>query len=332
MKNITNKNTVGAGSSTVNQQQSQTSNLANPLPVLDICNNLITITSYLSAINSAVLPNFVVSDNPTLATEYADWQNTIWDQYFIGLLNSNILAEAQEMNNMINDGITEQSVFQSIINQSQGPVPEVIDSCDDMMNQISAGKSYLTQLQAIATSIQDADTEKIAQLNSIIEQLNNQFNDLEDKLTDKALDSGKEIVITTIEVGVAVGTEEDPIAPLIKGIAQVGFDIISELELSSEINATLAQLESSWTNLDKVTLQLAQVNLLLNQLTAVVTQTSIAIASLNNIVIDWQTICDTITTDTPAQWSKRGISKITEWSARMSRIQFHGVVSQTVNT
>jgi hypothetical protein len=305
-------------------------NANNPLPVLNIGSNLIIITDFLSAIESANLPSTVVSQNPTLANEYAIWQESIWDSFFESLLNGGILAQALEINNLITDGITNQSTLQSVMISGPSAVPTVISMCDDMLNQISAGNSYLTQLQTIANQIKGADQQKIAQLNKIVTTLNTQFNSLENELTKKALDSGKEVVITTIDVGVKIATEEDPIAPLIKGIAQVGFDVIDELIISSEINDTLLELETAWAALDEDTLQLAQINLILNQLNEVLNDTSKTISALNNIVNDWQEVYNVISTDTPEQWKKTGISAITEWAARMNRIQF-GTASQTVS-
>lgn len=48
-----------------------------------------------------------------------------------------------------------------------------------------------------------------------------------------------------------------------KGIAQAGFDVVTDLMISSEMSTTLAQLETAWNELDEVTLQLAKINLVL---------------------------------------------------------------------
>ncbi len=327
MATNTNSNTKNNTSATAGA-----SNAPVLLPVIDIANNIITISNYLSAIQTATLPASI-ANNPvygTLTTEYSNWQFEIWSEYFEGLVDGTISAQVQDINNLINDGITEQPVFIATINPGQGPTPTVISLCDDVTNQITEGNAYLTQLQAIATGIQGVDKAKIAALNQIVNTLSAQFDTLEDQLTDKAIDNMKEVFVTVIDVSVAVATEEDPISPLAKGVAQVGTDIINELMLSSEINATIAELQTAWSELDAETLQLAQINLLINRLNTVLSQTSKTLDALNNIVNDWQLISNAIN-DTPANWTSTGLAQVTEWASRMSRITFSGSVVQTIS-
>lgn len=330
----TNSNTPNAKSAGAQNKKSGSaaaSNAPAPLPVIDIANNIITVSNYLSAIETATLPASITG-NPaygTLTTEYSNWQYDIWAQYFEGLVDGNIIAQVQDINNLIADGITEQSVFIATINPEQAPTPTVISLCDDVTNQITQGNTYLGQLQAIATSIQGADQEQIAALNKIVNTLSAQFDTLEDQLTDKAIDNMKEVFVTVINVSVAVASEKDPVEPLAKGVAQVGTDIINELMLSSEINDTIAQLQAAWSALDAETLQLAQINLLIKRLNVVLNNTSKALDALNNIVNDWQLVSDAIN-DTPANWTSSGLAQITEWASRMGRITFSGSVVQTI--
>jgi hypothetical protein len=327
MATNTNSNTQNKKSATAG-----VSNGTVLLPVIDIANNMITITNYLSAIQTATLPSSIAS-NPvygTLTTEYGNWQFEIWSEYFEGLVDGNIIAQVQDINNLIQDGLTEQSVFINLINPGRVPTPTVISLCDDVTNQITAGNAYLEQLQAIATSIQGVDKAKIAALNQIVTTLSTQFDSLEDQLTDKAIDNMKEVFVTVINVSVAVASEQDPIAPLAKGVAQVGTDIINELMLSSEINETISQLQTAWSELDAETLQLAQINLLINRLNTVLNQTSKTLDALNNIVNDWQLVSNAIN-DTPANWTSSGLAQVTEWASRMSRITFSGSVVQTIS-
>ena len=302
---------------------------AAPLPVLDICNNLITVTAYLSAIQSARLPDAVIASNPGLATDYVNWQTNIWQQFFVSLMNIGILTEAEEVNAFVNDSITDQQVYQDVFSETSNPVPTVISLCDDMLDQITLGNNYVAQLESIADAIKDADKEKIAQLDKIIATLNAQFNALEQKLTDTAIDNSRQAVVTVINVSVAVAGEQNPIAPLAKGIAQVGFDVVTELMVSSEMTATLAQLETAWNDLDIVTLQLTKIKLVLKQLHAVISDASETVTALNNIVNDWQTICNA-TGATAADWTATCYPQLAEWAARMVRVQFYGSVTQTV--
>ncbi|MEO8671800.1 MAG: hypothetical protein ABI411_10835 [Tahibacter sp.] len=305
--------------------------ISAPLPVIDIGNNLITCCTYLSAVESATLPS-VVTDDPqyaALATAYADWQATVWEQFYLSLLNAGVLAQAEVMNNLVSDGINQQLVYADVINPSGGPTPTVIALCDDMGNQVMAGEVYVSQLSTIVQGIQGADEAKLTALNQLVNTLNSQFNALENQLTEKALDNSKQAFVTVIKVVVETVTEEDPIEPLLEGIAQVGTDIIEELVLTQEIQQTLLQLESAWAELDEVTLQVAQLNLVLNRLNAVVSDSSATMAALGALVDDWQTISDVIT-GSAASWQSGGYEQVAEWASRMVRISFPTPVTQTV--
>lgn len=306
---------------------------STPLPVLDVLNNVITVTNYINAIQSAALPA-AITTNPqyaSLATDYANWQYTIWAQYYEGLVDGNIVAQAEQINTLVQTGVDfPQSVYAAVVNPGSTATPAVIALCDDVANQVAAGSAYVSQLLTIAQGIQGADKAKLAALNAIVDTLNTQFDQMEQQLTDKAIDNTKEAVVTFITVSVAVATDEDPVEPLAKGVAQVGTDIVEELMLSDEINATLGQLETAWKALDEETLQLAQINLIINRLNQVVNQTSKAITALNAIVDDWQTVCDTIN-ESPAIWQSSGLSQLTEWASRMNNVNFATVPVQTVS-
>ncbi len=309
-----------------------TQNPSNLLPVLDILNNLITINSYLSAVQSAVLPSAITSNASyqTLVTDFADWQFTIWEQYYVGLVDANIVAQANVIDTFAQDGISDQNVYVSVINPENEPAPTVVSLCDDVANQISGGISYLTQLQNIASSIQGADEQKIAALNAVVNSLNTQFDQQEQKLTDDAINNTKDLVVSVVNVAVAVGTDQDPIAPLVKGVVQLGTDAISELVLTADIQNTLNQLEVAWAELDEESIELAQINLTITKLNNVVTQESAALTALTNIANDWQTISDVIN-DEPAVWLNGGFKQITEWSDRMTRVRFGNAAVQNIS-
>lgn len=315
----------------ISKTAAQPAGIDTPLPVLDIVNNIISITNYLSAVQSAQLPDAIVNDPSydIIVTDYSDWQYVLWEQFFEGLVNGDIMAQAQEINNLLTDGITEQNIFIGVITPPPASTPSVILNCDAVSNQINAGLTFVQQLQGIADQIKNADQAKIDQLNAIISVLNAQFNKMEQELTDEALDNSKEAVVTVIKIGVAVATEEDPIEPLVEGIAQIGIDIIKELVLSSEINETLSQLEDAWNKLDEDTILLAQMNLIISRLNTIMDDTSETLNALNNIVNDWQIIANVIN-DSPASWASTGIQQVTEWANRMSRVSFYTGINQVV--
>jgi len=303
-----------------------------PLPVLDMLNNVITITNYINAIQGAALPSSITGDPQyaALVTEYANWQYEIWEEYFEGLVNGNMIAQAEQLNELVQLGDDDQSSFSAVVGPSSAPTPAVVSLCDDVSKLITSGNTYVSQLLAIAQAIQGADQAKLKALDTIVTTLNAQFSQMEDQLTDKAIDNTKEAVVTFVNVSVAVGTEKDPVAPLLKGVAQVGTDIVDELILSADIDSTLAQLEAAWLALDEETLQLAQINQINTRLNQVVTQTSAAISALDNIVTDWQTVCDVIN-GSPANWLNAGLRQVAEWSSRMCNVSFVRVPTQTVS-
>jgi hypothetical protein len=300
-----------------------------PFPVLDICNNLITVSSYLNAVYNATLPPSVVSANQQLATNFQDWQAEVWDEYLVALLNEGILAEALEINDLIQDGITAQSVYQMVFNPNAGPVPTVISLCDELTNVITSGTDTLNSLVAVAQGMQGYDAGQMANLTSIVNSLNTQFDSMEDQLTEKALENMKEVVVTIVEVGVAVATEEDPISPLINGVAQVGENLVTELTLSSAINSTLSDLETAWNELDTVTIEYAIVTQVINKLNAVIGDATVTVNALNNIVNDWQTIVDAV--NGPASsWTPTTFPMLQEWAARMNQISWPAPVTQII--
>lgn len=297
---------------------------ATLLPVLDILNNVIVVTNYLNAAQSATLPAFITSDSQyaQLVDDFTAWQETLWEQYYEYLIDGGILAEVEQIETLIGTGVDfPPAVYASVFSPSGGVVPDVINSCDQVASTIAQGAGYVASLLTIANSIKNADQQKIAALNSLIATLNTQFNQMEQQLTDKAIDNSKEAVVTYVEVGVAVASEKDPIMPLVKGVAQVGTEVVQELVLTSEIQTTLNELEAAWNELDEATINLAQVNLVINQLNEVVSDTSVAVTALNAIENDWQTIV-AVTDDSSSTWESTGLPQLTEWAKRMSNVNF----------
>lgn len=302
------------------------------LPVVAIGNDLATCNTYLAAVQAATLPDVIVDDPQyaTLATAYRNWQNTVWEQFYLGLLDAGVMAQAGEMNTLIGDGLQQQSLFQSVVVPVAGATPTVIGLCGDMADQVQAGETYVQQLTAIVEGIEGADEAQLAQVQQLVNTLNSQFESLEDELTEKALDNAKEAVITIIKIGVNVATDEDPIDPLIDGVVKIGTDITKEVVISAEINATLSALIAAWNELDEITLQVAQLNLILQRLDAVTADTSETLAALADLGTQWQRICDVI--GGPAElWEHGGFELVKTWCERITRLSFPLPVTQIVS-
>lgn len=302
------------------------------LPVIAIGNDLATCTTYLAAVQAATLPTVITGDPQyaTLVTAYQNWQNTVWEQFYLGLLDAGVMAQTEEMNTLIADGLRQQSLFQSVVAPVGGATPTVIGLCADMSALVQAGETYTQQLTAIAEGIEGADEAQLAEVQQLVNTLNSQFDALEDQLTEKALDNAKEAVITIIKIGVDTATEEDPIEPLIDGVVKIGTDITEEIVLSAEINATLSALIVAWAQLDEITLQVAQLNLILQRLGAVTADTSETLDALADLETQWQRVCDVITG--PAEvWDHGGFDLVKTWCARMVRLLFPLPVTQLVH-
>ncbi|MCY4045719.1 MAG: hypothetical protein OXE99_11635 [Cellvibrionales bacterium] len=172
---------------------------ATALPVLDLLNNLITVASTIGTAAKTTLPKSIINANPSLATAFTEWQDAAWQMLYEALVDARIFAEATEINSVFNEGITDQSVFQSLIMLDNG-VPSVIAGCDDLEGNINQGLTLLSQLQTVASNIANADKQQIAQIQSLVDSLNTQFDSLEDKLDEKALDNSNQAVTTIINV------------------------------------------------------------------------------------------------------------------------------------
>lgn len=61
----------------------------------------------------------------------------------------------------------------------------------------------------------------------------------------------------------------------------------------------------------------------------VISDASETLTALNNIVTDWQTICDAAN-DKANDWGTTRYPQLKEWAARMVKVQFYGAVTQTL--
>lgn len=299
------------------------------LPVIDLLNNIITINNYLRATQVAKLAPSIAS-NPAyapLVEGFTTWQFQIWSEYFEGLVDSNLVAQPMQIAELYSLKIATQEEVQGILFPDASPVASLVSLSDDISTLIGQGQAYVTQLDAIAKSIQGADKAKVAALQAQANALQAEFDKQEDKLTQDSISSAFDVVSTAIDVAIAVGTEGDVIQPLVKGITKIGQDAITELMLTDQINQILKQLESAWEALDAASMELAQITLTVNQLDAVVAASSTALTALNAVVQDWEQVGDTAN-DTLAQWRSEGDQAMNEWSARMIKVSFTTATQQ----
>ena len=300
-----------------------------PLPVVSLLNEVMIIQGYLRAVTQTNLPP-VISQNPQyagLVTEFSDWQQNLWSEFWEGLLSGNIMAQSEEINQLFGDQITDESVMHNVL--YDGLIPGVVGLCDDVANMITNGQPLLQQLEAIAQTIEGADIQAVAQLTAVTATLETQFDQQEDTLTQDAIDSGVEVVSTAVDLAIAVGSEGEDIEPFVKGVIKLGQDAIDELVLTSEINQTLGQLESAWTALDKASTDLAQITLTCNQLKAVTDDASATLTALQDLSNDWSTVA-AVTDLSADDWANGGSAALQEWAAQMVRISF-GYATQQVS-
>ena len=304
--------------------------MSTALPVITILRSVMTAQSYLRAASLTVLPPVITQNQQYagLVTQFTDWQEDLWSQFWEGLVSAGIAAEGVEINALFQDGVTDEGVMNELM--YSGVVPIVVTQTNDVANLIANGQGLLQQLEAIAKTIEDADQKQVDAYTALVAQLQTQFSQQEDTLTKDALDSATQVVSTAVEVMLAVGTEGDASQPLVKGVIKLGSQLIDELVLTDEINQTLSQLETAWQELDQASANLAQITQTCSQLTAVTDQAAATLTALGHLSTDWNTIA-TSTTVSSSDWTGGASAALQEWAAQMVKLTF-GNATQTVST
>ncbi|MEO1039812.1 MAG: hypothetical protein AAFX09_09710 [Pseudomonadota bacterium] len=305
--------------------------MSAPLPVIDILNNLITVNNYLMASQAAKLPQAVTKDpvNNKTVQKFIEWQERIWEEYYEGLVNAQIVAQTREIHHLYSiDAITQREVRSILYGDPGGPTPKAVSLCDDVTNLISEGAPLVDELTAITEGIRDADKQKVESLLGTVKTLNDQFDEDEQKITEGAFKTAEDIFATVVDVAIAVGSEGEAIEPLVKGVTQVGKDAVNQIILTQDAKHVLSKLIDAWAELDEATADLAQMTMVVNQLNEVVKDQSTALTALDAIVSDWQAVAD-LTNEPRSEWDASGKAQIDEWSSRMSRVNF-SAATQTI--
>src|SRR3954453_19368833 len=158
-----------------------------PLPVVSLLNEVMIIQGYLWAGTQTSLPA-VISQNPqyaTLVTNFSDWQQDLWSEFWEGLLSGNIMAQSEEIDDLFDDQIADESIMHSVLYDDVAP--GVVALCDDVADMVTYGQPLLLQLQAIAKTIEGADLKAVAGLKALAATLETQFGQQEDTLTQSAI-------------------------------------------------------------------------------------------------------------------------------------------------
>lgn len=296
--------------------------LTTLLPVIDLMNNIVTLNNFLTSLNKVQLPG-QLTENPqykSLVSDFNDWRFLLWEEFFEGLVDGEIVPQAQEVETFFKDNLKDITLYHSVFYGSSKVTPKTLQSADQVSSLIVKGEGYAQQLDEIAKSIEGADEKKVADLLAKANTLEAQFSKQEADLTEKAISSGEDLVAAAVDVAVAVGTEGDEIQPLINGVTTLGKDVITELVMTSEIHTTLLQLEDIWEKLDQATIELFKMKLLVKQVDKIVEQESGVLMALSSISSQWTTIVD-ITSD-DANWDPSGMHMLNEWSERMNNVAF----------
>jgi hypothetical protein len=303
----------------------------NPLPVITLLNSVRIISSFLYASQQVTLTSYLTDNYPDLATEFKNWQVDIFDEYFEGFINYNLISQPSLIQQLYTEGVVAasiQTIAQSTLTPKGKVVPGLITSADNVSDLITRGSNFVAQLSAIAQEIKGADQKQVDALMEQASQLSAQFDEEEEKLVSDAFKLGTDIVITAVNIAIAVDSEGEDLQPVVKSISQVGSDVINEIDLKDEAKNTIAQLQQTWALLDFETSALAQITLLLNQLNAVTQDTSGTFAALDSMVDDWQQVAD-LTNVSAQEWQDYGNAAMQEWCSRMVLVSF-AVATQTV--
>lgn len=305
--------------------------MANPLPLISLLNNVRIVSNYLYASQQIGLTSYITKNYPSLATEFQDWQQDIFDEYFEGFLSENLTAQPAVIYQYYSDGMPAdaiQGLAQSTL-ITDGVTPGLITSADNVSSLINKGAAFVTQLTTIAKGIENADQQQVDTLTQQANQLSSQFDSEEDQIVEGSFKLGEDVVVTAVNIAIAAGSEGEDLEPVIKSVSQVGTDIADEITLSDEAKATIAQLQTTWASLDAATSALAQITLMINQLTAVTQDTSATLTALDNIVTEWQQVADS-TNMSAADWASYGNAAMQEWASRMVTVSF-ATATQTVS-
>jgi hypothetical protein len=306
--------------------------MSNPLPVIDLLNNVRIVSNYLYATQQIVLTSYIIDNNPQLATNFVNWQQDIFDEYFEGLLDENLLAQPETIQQFYNDKIlpsTIQELAQSALIPQGSVTPRLITAADAVSNLIMSGNSYIDQLTAIAVGIENADKAKVAALMVQVKQLSDEFDEEEQKIVSGSFKLGLDVVVTAVNIAIAVGSEGEDIQPVVKSVSQVATDIVNEIDLKDSAKQTITQLQQSWSELDADTSALAHITLIVNQLNAVTQDTSATLTALDRLVSDWQEVADA-TQVSADEWAASGSAAFEEWCSRMVIVSF-ATVTQNVS-
>lgn len=301
-----------------------------PLPVIPILQSVMTAQTYLRAATNASLPPVITSQGQygPLVTSFVDWQEELWTQFWLGLVNTGVVAAAEEVNTLYHSNLADEEVINGLLYDDD--IPIAVAQCNDIANLIANAQPILQQLEDIAAAIQGADQAKVDAYAALVAQLQDQFNAQEDKLTQDALDSATEIVSTAVDVAIAVGSEGEDTTELIEGVIKLGTTAIDELALTDAIKETLGQLEDAWAALDQASTDLAQITHCCKQLKAVTDQAAATLTALNTLSTAWNSVA--ATTTLPAdQWQAEGRTALGQWAAQMVKLTF-GNATQRVAT
>jgi hypothetical protein len=305
--------------------------MSNPLPVITLLNSARIISNFLYASQQVTLTSYITDNYPDLATEFKNWQVDIFDEYFEGFINYNLISQPSLIQQLYTEGVDPasiQTIAQSTLTPKGKVVPGLITSADNVSDLITRGGNFVAQLSAIAQEIKGADQKQVDALMDQANQLSAQFDEEEEKLVSDAFKLGTDIVITAVNIAIAVDSEGEDLQPVVKSISQVGSDVINEIDLKDDAKNTISQLQQTWALLDFETSALAQITLLLNQLNAVTQDTSGTFAALDSMVDDWQQVAD-LANVSAQDWQDYGNAAMQEWCSRMVMVSF-AVATQTI--
>lgn len=306
-----------------------TTSPTTPLPTIALLNDVMTVQGFLRAVSQAALPAVITGDPQyaTLVSDYDNWRYNLWAEFWEGLLSGNITPQSRTIQTLFDDGITDIGTMHGIL--YDGATILTVSACNAVADLVNDGQPLLASLETIAEGIEDADKAAVARLTTLADKLSTQFNKQEDELTQKAIDTGADVVVTAIDVAVAVGTEGEDIAPLIKSVIKVGEDVIQELVLTQEIKKTLGELETAWADLDQASADLAQITLTCRRLKAVTDDASATLTALQDLSDRWSTVA-AVTNDDAGQWQNGGRDALQTWAGEMNQLTF-GYATQTIN-
>ncbi len=246
----------------------------------------------VNALKELQLPGYLPTSDQS---EFTKAKKDTFLKWFVLALDEGILAAINAIKKTYNLGVRD--------------VQTLLSDSDSLLTNIGEFTNCLNQLKSIESALEEylrqmlqGDQQVIAELTSKLNQIQDKINELSDNIDDGSYKIGSDIVITYINVGINVASEENPVVPVVEGVVKVGETVAQEVKMTKEILALNDELFDIWQSMSEQSQKVATLQLALRQF-ARVTSFQDLTSPLTTITNIWSDFRDDIDNQ---NWSKVG--------------------------